>query len=252
MANATASELPRPTKLDVSKALLARLISRRQTGPSEELLDSFIPLLEDTATRLEVHVEGKAVADGARKALLQRLESVDCDVDTWLRHHESFIGIEARRAVGPHVDAAKALHAAAFADGIAHVDDYIPDENHLCRQTIAILRSPEHAATVAAIGLPSQWTNAWETALNESDRAFAEVTRTRETKAAHVDDGRDAELEFVDIVVRLRRCIDARASRTDKAKIAEGRELLAPLLDALKKLATEKSARATRRQGQTP
>jgi hypothetical protein len=147
------------------------------------------------------------------------------------------------------VEAAQALYAATFADGIAHVDDYIPDENRLCRQTIAILRTPEHASTVAALGLPSQWTNAWETALDESDRTFAEITRTRETKSAHIDDGRDAEVEFVDIVVRLRRYLDARTSRTDKAKIAEGRELLAPLLDALKKLATEKASRATRRQG---
>ncbi|MBK9259270.1 MAG: hypothetical protein IPM54_05480 [Polyangiaceae bacterium] len=248
MANATASELSRSAKLDVGKALLARLVARANKGPNEDLLDSFIPQLEDTTVRLGVHVEGKAKADAARKARLLRVEMADCDVDTWLRHHEAFIGIEARRRMGPNVEAAGALYDAAFPEGVSYVDAYIPDENALCRGAIAVIRSPEHAATVTAIGLPAEWTTKWEAALAESDVAFADVREARESRAAHVEEGRDAEDDFVEIAVRLRRYLDARAPRSDKAKMAESRELIQPLQDALNKLAMEKASRATRRK----
>ena len=251
MASATVSELSRSTKHDVGKALVARLLARAAAGPKEELLDSFIPQLQDTTTRLGVHVEGKVTADAARKALLLRAEVADCDVDTWLRHHEAFMGIEARRRVGPNVDAAEVLYDAAFAGGISYVDAYIPNENALCRGVMTVIRSSEHAPTVAAIGLPAEWTMKWETALNESDAAFADVRQARESKAAHVDEGRDAEDDFVELAIRLRRCLDARAPRSDKAKMAENRELLQPLLEALNKLAMEKASRATRRKKST-
>jgi hypothetical protein len=148
------------------------------------------------------------------------------------------------RAVGPNVDA-------AFPHGLSHVDDYIPEENQFCRATIAVLRSTEQAPTVAAIGLPSTWTNNWEVAIDESDAVFAEVNAARESKSGHVDEGVDAEDDFVDIVVRLRRYIASRASRKDKAKQAEGRELLHPLTEALKKMATEQAARETREKNES-
>jgi hypothetical protein len=252
--NVTSSDLTRAQKLDVGKALLARLVARQQNGPKEEALDGFIPPLNDAVERLATHVGGKVEADAARKAQLLRLEKADSEVDTWLRHHESFIDVEANRRFSPHADAARTLHDAAFPDGISHVDAYIPDENRLCRDAITALRSPEHAATVAAIELPAPWTAKWEAALDESDVAFTEVQKARETKASHVGEGRDAEADFVELMVRLRRYMDmdARAPRADKLKQAENRELLQPLLDTLKKLQTEKAARASRRNDDKP
>ena len=48
-------------------------------------------------------------------------------------------------------------------------------------------------------------------------------------------------------MVRLRRYIASRAKRTDIARIAEGQEILKPLLDAIKQLRATAAARATRR-----
>jgi hypothetical protein len=188
------------------------------------------------------------LADAARKALLARLEDADIDVDTFLRHVESYIKIEATRRSGPNVAAAQALHSAAFPRGLEPVDEYIPDENRLCRDSIAVLRSPEHAPTVIAIKLPEAWIPSWEAALDESDAAFDALSRSRTSKSVHVGGGQDAEDDFVDAAIRLRKHVESRASRNDKAKIAEGKELLAPLLDALKKARTEERARATRRE----
>ncbi|UQA59472.1 hypothetical protein [Polyangium aurulentum] len=252
MASVTASDLSRAQKLDVGKAILARLVARQQMGPKEDALDGFIPPLNDAVERLSTHVGGKVEADAARKAQLLRLERADSEVDAWLRHHESFIDVEANHRFSPHAEAARALHDAAFPDGISHVDAYIPDENRLCRHAIAVLASPEHAPTVAAIELPTAWTSKWQAALDESDAAFSEVQKARETKASHVGEGRDAEADFVELMVRLRRYMDARAPRADKLKQAENRELLQPLLDALKKLQTEKAARASRRKDDKP
>jgi len=248
MANATVSKLTRSGKFDVGKQLLARLVARKNKGPNEEPLDAFIPLLTGVNARLETHVEGKVVTNAARKALLVKLELADCNVDTWLRHHESYVFVEAHRAVGPNVEAAKALHEAAFPEGLSHVDDYIPEENQSCRAAIAVLRSNEHAPTVEAIRLPKEWTNEWEAALGDSDATFVAVNAARESKSGHVDEGLDAEDDFVDIVVRLRRYIASRASRKDTAKQAEGRELLQPLTEALKKMAVEQASRETRKK----
>lgn len=245
---ATVSDLSRAQKLDVGKAILPRLEARAKKGSKEDALDAYIPQLVDINTRLGTHVEGKVVANATRKAQLLRLEIADSEVDTGLRHHESFVSVEANRRVGPHVEAAAALHGAAFPQGISFVDAYIPDENRLCRNAIAALRAPEHAATVQAIKLPAEWTTQWEAALDESDAAFADVQKARETKTSHVGEGQNAEEDFVETMVRLRRYVESRAPRADKAMQAESQELIQPLLDALKKVQTEKAARATRRR----
>jgi hypothetical protein len=154
----TVSQLTRSQKHDAGKAVLSRLEARAQKGPPEPSLDAYIPLLRALNARLGTHVEGKATSNAARKAQLFRLDTADCEVDTWLRKHESFVAIEANRRVGPNVEAAMALHEAAFPQGVSYVDAYIPDENRLCRDAIAALRAPEHAATVKAIKLPAEWT----------------------------------------------------------------------------------------------
>jgi peptidoglycan hydrolase CwlO-like protein len=59
--------------------------------------------------------------------------------------------------------------------------------------------------------------------------------------------GRDAEEEWVDVMRRLRKYVEARASADDLEKQEEGKVLLAPLLDALKKMHADAAARTTRR-----
>jgi hypothetical protein len=63
----------------------------------------------------------------------------------------------------------------------------------------------------------------------------------------HIGKGRDAELTWIDLMVRLRRYVGSRARRTDTARLREGKELLKPLLDTLAKLRADAAARATRR-----
>jgi len=249
---ARAFDLPRPVKCAVARELVLNLQDRQAAGPPEPGLDGFIPELSAVSARLDTHVDGGELADAGRRAALARLEIADCDVDTWLRHHEGYVRVEAQRRVGPHVTAVRATYEAAFPDGLEPAEDYIPDENRACRTSIAVLRSPEHAPTAAAIGLPLVWLDLWEAAVDESDAALKEVEQRRRSRSQHVGSGQDAEADFVDVVLRLRRYVDSRASRTDKARIAEGKQLLAPLLDAMKKVRTERAARATRASRATP
>lgn len=51
----------------------------------------------------------------------------------------------------------------------------------------------------------SAWLVAWDKALEESDIAFAEVERARKARQNHVGLGRDAEADWVEVMVRLRR-----------------------------------------------
>lgn len=241
------SDLPRPAKRDLGRELLHNLQAREAAGPPEPGLDAFIPEVAAMVGRLEDHVGGGELADAARRAALARLELADCDVDTLYRHHEGYLRTEAQRRVGPYTLAAQATYEAAFPHGLAAVDEYIPDENRACRTSLAVLRSPEHAPTVAAIGLPAAWLDQWEAALEESDDALRAVEQSRLARTQHVGHGQDAEADFTDLMIRLRRYVDSRAARNDKMRIAEGKQLLAPLLNALKKLGVERQARATRR-----
>jgi len=245
---ATIAQLTRPEMATAGRNIVILLQSRQSAGPPEPALDAYIPELEPVVTGLEQGVSGQVLAASALKALLARVELADNDVDTRLRHHFYYINVEATQRSGPNILGAQALEAAAFPDGLAHVNDYIPDENRLCRDALAALRSPEHAATVAAIELPAGWLDKWEKALNESDAAFDAVQKTRASKSIHVLTGQDAEVAFVDVMLRLRRYIDSRASRTDKVKLAQGRLLLAPLLEVLNKARAEERARETRRE----
>jgi hypothetical protein len=242
------SDLSRAQLVEVGMQLLQRLKDRQAKGPPEPILDMFIPQLEELLPLLSTHVEGKVISDAARKAMLLRLENADIDVDTWLRHIESFLRVEATRRDGPHVAAAKATHRAAFPKRISHVNDYIPVQNRICRESVAVLQSKEHAPTLVAIDMPPAWIPKWIGCLDESDAAWAAVKKTRETKTDHVEGGRGAEADLVDVVVRYRKAVDSRASYKDKEKLAEGKELLWPLTDALQKLHTDQAARATRRE----
>jgi hypothetical protein len=244
---ANLTNVPRAEKLAIATTIHSALVKRKKAGPSEPALDAFIPELAAVKDKLAIHVDGKSSANAAREKHLARAESADIDVDTYFRHIEAFVFIEKNRRSGPHVGSAQSLYSAAFPEGLAHIDDRIEDENIHVRATLNALKSPEHAATLKAIDLPSAWIPALESALAESNAAIADVAKARGEKASHVGLGKSAEAEWIDLMVRLRRYVASRAKRTDIARIAEGTELIKPLLDAIQKLRATAAARATRR-----
>ena len=245
------AKLSRTEKATISRKLCDKLTERAQLGPAEPALDIFIPQLDDVAGRLESHVNGKSAANAARVAYVDKIGVADGNVDTWGRHIESFIHIEGRRRHSAHAAAARALHAAAFPEGLAFLDNRVPDENVRMRHALATLRAPEHAATLTGIQLPPEWLDALEAALNESDQAYANRTSARGTQVEHVILGRNAEADWLDIVGRLRKYVESRAPAGDLHKEAESRALLAPLNDAMahaKALAATRATRRTKKQ----
>jgi hypothetical protein len=233
---------------NITHEILGRLTERQQTGPAEPGLDAFIPQLEAVAVKLSTHVTGRVLAEAARETQLARARAADVEVDACFRHVESHLAVEAKRSSGVNVKLAQGLYNAACPDGLAHLDDRIVEQNVHCARTLTILKAPENAEAVAAIKLPPAYVDALEAALKESNDAIAEVIAARGDKSTHVALGRDAESTWVDLMVRLRRYIDSRAERTDAARIAEGKALLQPLLDAVQKLKADAAARATRRK----
>jgi hypothetical protein len=242
------SERPwRADKRTIAQQLSANLKARALKGPEEPALDAYIAELDENAGALNEHVEGHVEADAARLALLARLDGADVEVDTWYRHIEGFLYIEAHRRSGVHVPAAAAAYEAAFPDGLGHVDDPVPVENELCKQSLAVLASPEHAATLQAIELPPAWLPKWKAAIAESDAAYADLEASRQKRQLHIGLGRDAETDWVEIMVRLRKYVSSRAKKGDTARILEGRQLLAPLLEKLAQMGSQSASRATRR-----
>jgi hypothetical protein len=239
--SASLDQIPRTEKAAITRALHVRLGARLQKGPPEPELDDYVPQLADVARRLEVPVHDGVSDEADRARRIAAVVSADDEVDTYLRHIEGYLAVEAMRRTGANGALAKVLHDAAFPDGLAHIDDRIVEENFHCRASLAVLRTPERATTLAALELPGEWLVRWETALDASDAAIAEVLRSiaaKDSQAAgappHVEE--DVEASWVDLMVRLRRYVANRAERDDVARIEEGRELLRPLFDALQKL----------------
>lgn len=242
------AEIKRPDMKRIAKEILDLLTARAANGQPEEALDKYIPEAQALVAALETGVGGKTAAAAALKALLVKLDEADVDVDTWLRHICGFIQVEANRRSGPNVAAAQALEEAAFPDGLAHVDDYIPDESSFCRQSMAALRQPDQAPTVAAIGLPAAWIDAWEASVDTSEAAWKEVEAARGGKSTHALLGQDAEVAFADLMRRLKSYVDSRAPRTETAKVAEGKALIQPLLTQLANMRAAEKARATKKK----
>ena len=230
------NHIPRPEKRDIAQKLHANLTARASAGPAEPALDEYIPELDALIQALTAPIAGNLLADAQRTARLAELDAVDSEVDTSYRHVESYVAIESRRRAGSNVASALALHKAAFPDGLAHIDAPIPDENRVCRESLTVLRSPEYAPTVAAIGLPAAWLDKWEGWLTQSEAIYTAIVKARTARRAHVSAGQDAETEFVEICVRLRRYVSSRAKSSDKPRVAEGKALLAPLLDEMARM----------------
>jgi hypothetical protein len=240
----------RAEKRDIARKLHDNLAARLAAGLNEPALDAYIPELAALVQALTAPITGHLLADAQRTARLATLDAVDAEVDTWYRHLESYTDIESRRRTGPNVVSALALHKAAFPDGLAHIDAPIPDENRVCRESLSVLRAPEYVPTVAAIELPLAWLDRWESALAQSDTLHGEIEQARAARRAHVSAGQDAEADFVELCVRLRRYVASRAKSSDKARVAEGKTLLAPLLDELARQRATAAARATIRENE--
>ena len=246
----TLNQISRAEKREVGSAILGNLQVREAKGPPEPALDAYIVELIDFVEALGTQVIASTLADANRTARLVRLATADDVVDTFYRHIEGYVQVEASRKTGLFVAGASALHGAAFPDGLAHIDDSIPDENRECRAALMTLRSPEHGATVLGIELPTVWLTKWELALDESDAAYKAVESARTEKKSSVNAGRDAEGEWVELFVRLRRYIGSRAKRNDTVRIQEGKTLLAPLLTVLSQMKAQAAARETRRKNE--
>jgi hypothetical protein len=243
-------KIPRAEKRDIALKLHDNLAHRHAKGPAEPALDAYIADLAAVGQALNAPIVGSLVANADRTARLAQLDAVDCEVDTSYRHIAGYIDVEAHRRVGPSVALALALQKAAFPDGLAHVEDPVPDENRLCRESLTVLRSAEYAPTVAAIGLPTAWLTSWEASLTQSESIHAAIAQARTARRAHVGAGQDAEIEFTELCVRLRGYVGSRAPFSDKPRLAEGKALLAPLLDALARLRAVAAARATHRENE--
>jgi hypothetical protein len=248
----TLIDVSRGDKLDIARNLIIVLKGRQQSGPPEPGLDAFISELEAVASALSAPASESALPDPDRSARLARADVADINLDTWLRHIESFLSIEANRRGGPNVPVARALYAAACPDGLAHVDARVVEQNAHCRETLSVLRAPRHASAIAAIELPTAWIAKLEVALVESEVAIADIIGAQREKGGPGALGRDAEDDWVDLMIRLRKYMGSRASRTDFVRISETRALLKPLLGALDKMKSDAAARAAKRTVKLP
>jgi hypothetical protein len=241
------NNIPRSEKLTIAHKIHDNLVDRQAHGPPEPGLDAFIPQVSEIIVRLDTHVTGNVAANAAREQQLARVETADIEVDTWLRHIEGFLYVEANRRAGPNVIACKAVYKAACPDGLAHVDARVPEENAHCRKMLSVLRDPVNAATLAAIKLPVVWLDNFEDALTESEAAVNDTSEARNDKSVHVELGRDAEADWADLMHRIQHYVGSRASRGEVEKRAEGQTLILPLRAAIQKLHADASARVTRK-----
>lgn len=248
-------QIARAEKRAIALALYANLSVRFRKGQPEHALDDFLPQLMDVAARLNPATSGGGGGGGEvdRAQRILAIVAADDEVDTYLRHIEGYLAVEALRRTGPKVAVAKAVHDAAFPDGLAHIDDRIVEENSHCRASLAILRAPGNAAALAALELPPAWLDRWEEALDASDAAVSEGLRALAAEGTGApptqpSSNRDPEADWVDLMARLRRYMASRAALDDATRIEEGRALLRPLFDALQALrVAEDAARPARR-----
>lgn len=249
-------QIPRAEKRAIALALYANLSVRFRKGGPEHALDDFLPQLMDVTARLNPASSGGGGGGGGGLDRAQRILAIvaaDDEVDTYLRHIEGYLAVEALRRTGPKVAVAQALHSAAFPDGLAHIHDRIVEENSHCRASLAILRAPENAAAIAALEVPPAWLDRWEEALDASDATVSEGLRAIAAEGAGAppaqpSSNRDPEADWVDLMARLRRYMATRATFDDATRIEEGRTLLRPLFDALQALrVAEDAARPARR-----
>lgn len=249
---ASLSKLPRDDKRRIAAEIHDNLVARSTSGPADTLLDPFIAKTAAVRDALGVHLEDKSAALAERNALLAENDVDDDDVDRWYRHAYRYLEVELLRRHGPDDAAVEALMKAAYPDGLAHVDDRIPDQNGEVRKTIATFRNPEMAGILAAITLPLAWIDALEQAVKKSDASFAAYQTAMGQASSAVAMGRDAEDDWVEWARALSHAIALRSFGGNGEVVEEGKGILAPLTNAVRLLRTQEKTRATKKKPTTP
>lgn len=242
----TPAEITRKKKGEIAVAFAALLTEREKATPGEAALYAFTPLFADLGARLTTAADDNTAAKAARETRLVKLEIADDDADRWYRHNFYYLETESLRRTGDVGKLARALLVTAFPDGLSRVNDAVEDENEYLHEAVGVLRKPEHVPTLAAMDFPASFLDGLDRALVVSDAALDEVTKARDDKTGAIESGRDAEDEWIDAMVRFRKYVESRATKRDKARYEEGQKLLAPLLDELARIKTERLAKETR------
>jgi len=227
---------------------IADRVARATSGPPDAIVDPFIAKSAAVRDALTAHVDDKSTAVAEGSALLAENDVDDDEVDRWYRHAFRYLEVEALRRHAPEHAAINALLAAAYPHGLAHVDDRIPDQNESVRQTLAVLRNPEYASTIAAIALPSVWLDALELAVKKSDASFAAYQAAIGQASSAVAMGRDAEDDWVEWARGLSHAIALRSTGADVDVVEQYKGLIAPLTNAVQHLRSQAKTRATKRK----
>lgn len=238
--------LSRAEKLGVARALAGRLEERIAQGAAPDpVLNAFHVEISANVLKLGTHVDGVAAVKGARAALLAVSDECDDAVDCWMRKTFGVLDAEGLRRTGGNAKAAREVCKAAFPRGLEPINDRIVDENIYCRGAIEVMRAPENAAVLVALDFPATWVDAFDAAVSKSDEAYEALAKARADKSMHIEMGQDGEEEWEDLMMRYRHYLAGWAKKNDTAKRNEGRMLIDPLLDAVKKMRAAAAARAT-------
>jgi len=250
---ASLSRIPRDEKRRIASDVHDNLVDRATSGPADGILDPFIAKSAAIRDALAEHVGDKSAAIAERTALLAECDINDDEVDRWYRHIFRYLEVEALRRHAPEHALIDALLAAAYPIGLAHIDDRIPDQNEQVRKSLEALRNPEYSTTLTAILLPSTWLDALEAATKKSDGSFAAYQASIGEASTAVAMGRDAEGEWVLWARALGHAIALRSSGASGDIVEEGKRLLDPLNQAVRRLRSQARTRASKRdQSETP
>lgn len=245
---ASTSQIPRDDKRRIAGQIHDNLAARAANGPADSLLDPFIAKSAVVRDGLTIQVDAKSAANAERAALLVRNDRDDDDVDRWYRHVYRYLEAESLRRHAPEHAAIKALLDAAYPDGLARIDDRIPDQNEEVRKTLVALRNPEVAGTLAAIQFPTGWLDALDSAVQTSDASFAAYRAAIGDGSSAVALGRNVEDDWVDWARALTHAMALRSSGAGIDVVEEGKRLMAPLTDAMRLLRTQAKTRATKKK----
>ncbi|MBK9265045.1 MAG: hypothetical protein IPM54_35355 [Polyangiaceae bacterium] len=246
------SHVSRDEKRRIAGEIHDNLVARSTNGPPDPILDPLIPTSATVRDALATQVDDKSAALAERSALLAECDVHDDEVDRWYRHGYRYIEVESLRRHAPEHAAIDALLMATYPNGLAHVDDRIPDQNEEVRKTMTALRNPEYAGILGAIGFPLQWVDLLETAVQKSDASFAKYRAAVGQASSAVAMGRDAEDDWVQWARRLSHAIALRSTGADVDVVEEGKRLIAPLTNAVRQLRTQAKTRATKKKQTTP
>ncbi len=244
---ASLARIPRHEKRRIAAEIHDNLVARAASGPPDAIVDPFIAKSATVRDALATQVDDKSSALAERSALLAENDVDDDEVDRWYRHPFRYLEVEALRRHAPEHAAVNALLAAAYPHGLAHIDDRIPDQNEAVRDSLAALRNPEYASTIAAIGLPIVWLDSLDSATKKSDASFAAYQAALGQASSAVAMGRDAEDDWVEWARGLSHAIALRSNGATTDVVEQYKALIAPLTNAVKLLRTQAKTRATKK-----